>query len=1103
MQKWLRRILIYLATAFVLLFGTAYLLVWLYRDEIRTSLLTETNKHISGKINVGEIDFTFFKNFPKVSVTLVDASIQDSVTQHYLFRAEKVFFHVSVADIFFNKLSVSSVVFQNAAVSIVTDSTGYSPLQAFKNLNKRTPEKDKKPPKMKIELEEVGFENVSVSVVDSVKHKYYGFLLQDTRLGISKNAEGLSLRLDGPVFFKGLAFNTRIGSFLSETATELHLKTEFNPLTRQLTVFPSHVLAQEQDIVLSGFFNFNETPGLFRLSIENNKADVEICKKLLTHRLQLRLKKYHLNAPVKVALKLKGSMGQGQEAEADLTFSAENAMAAIDTLQLTQTSLTGIFTNHVNQQLPPGPTNTRLSFPRFSAQLDGNPVVATATITNLTNPFIDLRARASVHLKDSADLVHTAIALFKPKMPPGLLKLKTDKPVMLRFRIAGLMLAHPQVPLIELDFNTVNTRISYENYTAENVTFSGSFTNQADPKELPEIKNTKLVIRDFQGRIQDFPVTLKATLTHLDDPEADLETSFASSLLHLQRFMPKDSPLTLRQGIARFSLKYKGKVSDLNKSTLRKLPASLTGSLLLENAALSYNPQQISLTALHGTLSFTENDLKVHYLSGLVAEQPFNVSGKITAFMPFLIAPTVNDPYLDLAMAFNVSLKAFNNWLKTGKYRFETGNAALQVSYKGFLKNYTDRQRVTSRIRGTLTLVDGGFHYLPADFNYTKLTGTLVFDENELEIRHLSGFLNENQLLVQGRVTRLLPFFLLDNQLLTASLDVSSPFLNLDKIIRPKIRNKPIDRELRVIKNPDFADKNPLSIFNPLPTPARSLESILDELTEKTSTDIRLTAAAARYRQVVATNLSGNISLRTGLIRITDTGLKSANGTLVLNGFVDTSPKLTDKLAFNVNIKGVDVQQIFQEFENFHQDAIEDKNLRGELDADIQFSADLNARLRVIPETMKGELKFQLYNGQLIDFEPLANIQKVIFKKRDFQNIRFAKIENIFELNGLDIDIRKMEIESSVLGLFVDGKYSFAGNTDLTIQVPLKHILKRRKDFVPENFLSDAKTGANVFLRATSKNGKIHIQYDPFKKFRDKKEERQAEKERLNQFKNP
>jgi hypothetical protein len=110
-----------------------------------------------------------------------------------------------------------------------------------------------------------------------------------------------------------------------------------------------------------------------------------------------------------------------------------------------------------------------------------------------------------------------------------------------------------------------------------------------------------------------------------------------------------------------------------------------------------------------------------------------------------------------------------------------------------------------------------------------------------------------------------------------------------------------------------------------------------------------------------------------------------------------------------------------------------------------------------------------------------------MFKNRDFSNIRFAEIKDKLHFSKGSIQIERMEINSTVLSLYVNGVYGLTGKTDISIQVPLSNLKKRNKDFKAENYGGESRGGMSVFLRAkTDDDGTIKIKYDPFKRFRKK-----------------
>lgn len=184
-------------------------------------------------------------------------------------------------------------------------------------------------------------------------------------------------------------------------------------------------------------------------------------------------------------------------------------------------------------------------------------------------------------------------------------------------------------------------------------------------------------------------------------------------------------------------------------------------------------------------------------------------------------------------------------------------------------------------------------------------------------------------------------------------------------------------------------------------------------------------------------------------------------------------------------MKNVDAQKVWYEFENFGMPALTSKNIRGLLTADAKVSLLLDNAGNPDTKTLNGEADFSIRNGALVDFKPIQEVQAVAFKKRDFSDVSFAEIKDKVTFTNGALQINRMEVNSTVLSLFVEGVYAPSGKTDISIQLPLSNLKKRDKDYIPENTGAGRGGGLSVFLRATTADdGTIKIKYDPLRRFR-------------------
>lgn len=153
---------------------------------------------------------------------------------------------------------------------------------------------------------------------------------------------------------------------------------------------------------------------------------------------------------------------------------------------------------------------------------------------------------------------------------------------------------------------------------------------------------------------------------------------------------------------------------------------------------------------------------------------------------------------------------------------------------------------------------------------------------------------------------------------------------------------------------------------------------------------------------------------------------------------------------------------------------------------------DIDRDLKGAPQNIVGYVDFSLKKGALLNYAPLEKIQQVAFKKRNFSEIYFAELKDRLDIKNKEINLNRMEIQSTVLTLYIEGIYSIVGtNTAITIQIPLSNLKKRDEDYTPENKGADSKGGASIFVRGrTGADGNVQFKLDLFKKLRKKEKDR-------------
>lgn len=422
-----------------------------------------------------------------------------------------------------------------------------------------------------------------------------------------------------------------------------------------------------------------------------------------------------------------------------------------------------------------------------------------------------------------------------------------------------------------------------------------------------------------------------------------------------------------------------------------------------------------------------------------------------------LTHPVIN---CDVHAGFN--LTTLNDLIGISSIAFTDGACKADVRYKGAL---LEADTAGASIFGSVHFERAGFTYTPRNLSLNNCSGDLVFNNKDVFVKELKAQIGNSQLVMNGAAKNLTSLIDKSPEKTLLTWNIASPKLNLNDFIT--FLNK---RSTTTAPRKTMTKKKYVKL-------ARSIDRMLEDCTVA----LQLNADELIYKKFEASNVAANIQLTDRLIALKNFKVQHAGGSVVMDGKMQEQTN-NNLITFRSTMNNVDIKHVFNEFNNFGQDGVIDKNLKGKLSAEINVTGLINGKAEVVENSLKGIVDVSVKNGELNDFEPLKNISRFAFKNRDFTNIRFAELKEKLEVDGSQFKVNRMEIQSTVMTMFVEGIYDIKKGTDLSIQVPLSNLAKRGEDFDLRNKGTESKAGASIFLRAkTAENGKAKISWDPFK----------------------
>ncbi len=444
--------------------------------------------------------------------------------------------------------------------------------------------------------------------------------------------------------------------------------------------------------------------------------------------------------------------------------------------------------------------------------------------------------------------------------------------------------------------------------------------------------------------------------------------------------------------------------------------------------------------------------VKLYHFKGSYADIPFIIdTASINNF---------NKPIATGIFKSQFPIARLNNIVGEDLLHFTKGTANVKLAYKADIVNFMLTKPI---VTGIVDIKNATIKYVPRQLNFTGSSISLNFTGPDLFISNIRLQSGKSIVYMEGNVRNFLNLYYSAPEKILLNWQIRSPQLHLGEFIG-FLGNR------TYVNKPDKKSRNNLS---------RDLNAVF----EKSKVDMHLQVDKVYYNKFLATDAVADLLVSENGIAIKNVQVKHGGGGLKLNGNLYQSGTL-NRFSINTTLNNVSVQNFFYGFDNFGLKSITSENLRGNLFSRIKISGSISNKGKLLPNSLNGSIIFDLRQGALLNFDPIANVGKFAFPLRDLKNIEFRNLNGKFDVNGEKIIINPMQISSSVLNMDVAGIYSMNKGTNIAVDVPLRNPKKDDEIEDATELKEKRMKGIVLHLLATDgEDGKIKIKLN---KNRDK-----------------
>jgi hypothetical protein len=324
------------------------------------------------------------------------------------------------------------------------------------------------------------------------------------------------------------------------------------------------------------------------------------------------------------------------------------------------------------------------------------------------------------------------------------------------------------------------------------------------------------------------------------------------------------------------------------------------------------------------------------------------------------------------------------------------------------------------------------------------LAGNLVFDQ--LSFRH-----HGNRLLLSGELRSAQGNVFKKGGDLTVKGNVHSPYFKLD-VLMPDPEKRSDDKKVLVFPG-------------------------------KLNMELLFSCNEFIFRNFSAREISGMVNYKPRMFVLNSVKMASFGGDLAGGGAIIQKMNHDFLFQAQTNFKSIDISQLFYSFEDFNQDFIGHRHLKGDMSGNLNFISEWNNDFEMRVDEIVADGKVSLAGGELINFEPMNSLSRFI-EVEELQHVRFSNLQNEIFIRNRIVTIPKMDIQSSAFNISLSGTHDFDNLFNYRLRVLLSDVLfnrarKAKKENERYGIIEDDGLGrTSLYLMLSGNPDDYKISYD-------------------------
>jgi hypothetical protein len=264
-----------------------------------------------------------------------------------------------------------------------------------------------------------------------------------------------------------------------------------------------------------------------------------------------------------------------------------------------------------------------------------------------------------------------------------------------------------------------------------------------------------------------------------------------------------------------------------------------------------------------------------------------------------------------------------------------------------------------------------------------------------------------------------------------------------------------------------------------------------------------------KYEKHEFKQVSGTMNVGNRRIDFPDISLRNSDANIHGNLIIEERYAEIFHITTQVETESVQFKSLFREWDNFHQDVINENNIFGKVQARVYFEAPFDLRSGIVSESIKSQVYLRIDDGRLKNVDAFKSITEslktssaklvigkdnIVGLEKKLLDLKFETLENTFVIQNGRLEIPAMVIHTSALDVEMSGTHTFSNLIDYRFAFRFRDLKDKNRITEFGEELDDG-TGMRVYMRMTGSIDNPIIVWDKTSKKEQAKENREAEKQ--------